>query len=172
MSNGKWAILTALFLWNMANGYCQNLDGENIFPKGEYVHVSTTTKQVSYSETLYEADAAIINDTWQNNGFRLEDEAFTTGVYGTNQSFRAISPSFGLPLQREGTRIYIKIDSKLHSESYNDEACLRMRNTKTGESYTLYSASGIGERATEYIDISHYSGYTVQLELSFTSDST
>ncbi len=172
MSNGKWAILTALFLWNMANGYCQNLDGENIFPKGEYVHVSTTTKQVSYSETLYEADAAIINDTWQNNGFRLEDEAFTTGVYGTNQSFRAISPSFGLPLQREGTRIYIKIDSKLHSESYNDEACLRMRNTKTGESYTLYSASGIGERATEYIDISQYSGYTVQLELSFTSDST
>lgn len=172
MSNGKWAILTALFLWNIANGYCQNLDGENIVPKGEYIHVSTTTKQVSYSETLYEADAAIINDTWQNNGFRLEDEAFTTGVYGTNQSFRAISPSFGLPLQREGTRIYIKIDSKLHSESYNDEACLRMRNTKTGESYTLYSASGIGERATEYIDISHYSGYTVQLELSFTSDST
>lgn len=172
MSNGKWGILIALILWNMASGYCQQMDGENIIPKGEYIHVSTTTKQVSYSETLYEADAAIINNTWQTNGFHLEEDAFTTGAYGANQSFRAVSPSFGLPLQREGTRIYIKIDSRLHSESYNDGARLRMINAKTGESYTLYSASGISGRSTEYIDISHYSGYTVQLELSFTSDST
>lgn len=172
MSNAKWVILTVLFLWNMASGYCQQIDGENNIPKGEYIRVSTTTKQVSYSETLYEADAAIINNTWLTNGFHLEEDAFTTGVYGANQSFRAVSPSVGLPLQREGTRIYIKIDSKLHSESYNDRARLRMINTKTGESYTLYSASGISGRSTEYIDISHYSGYTVQLELSFTSDST
>lgn len=172
MSNAKWVILTVLFLWNMASGYCQQIDGENNIPKGEYIRVSTTTKQVSYSETLYEADAAIINNTWLTNGFHLEEDAFTTGVYGANQSFRAVSPSVGLPLQREGTRIYIKIDSKLHSESYNDRARLRMINTKTGESYTLYSASGINGRSTEYIDISHYSGYTVQLELSFTSDST
>lgn len=172
MSNAKWVILTVLFLWNMASGYCQQIDGENNIPKGEYIRVSTTTKQVSYSETLYEADAAIINNTWLTNGFHLEEDAFTTGVYGANQSFRAVSPSVGLPLQREGTRIYIKIDSKLHSESYNDRARLRMINAKTGESYTLYSASGISGRSTEYIDISHYSGYTVQLELSFTSDST
>ena len=172
MNNGKWVLFTALFLGNMVSGYCQNMDKEEIIPKGEYVHVSTTTKQVSYSETLYEADATIINDTWQKDGFHLEKDAFTTGAYEANQSFRAVSPSFGLPLQREGTRIYVKIESKLHSESYNDEARLQMRNTKTGEIYTLYVASGIGERSTEYIDISHYSGFTVQLELSFTSDST
>ena len=146
MNNGKWVLLTALFLGNMVSGYCQNMDKEEIIPKGEYVHVSTTTKQVSYSETLYEADATIINDTWQKDGFHLEKDAFTTGAYEANQSFRAVSPSFGLPLQREGTRIYVKIESKLHSESYNDEARLQMRNTKTGEIYTLYVASGIGER--------------------------
>lgn len=173
MNKGKCAILTTLLLLNVWGGYAQFSDDQDGYiPKGEYDHTSTATKQVTYGETLYESNAEVMDEAWQAEGFHLEEGAFATGAYGPNQSFRAVSPTFLLPVQRVGTHIYLKLDSKIHSESWHDVAYIRVVNTFTGESSTIYANYGEQERTVEYINLGYYAGTSIQLEFSFSSDST
>lgn len=173
MNKGKCAILTTLLLLNVWGGYGQFSDDQDGYiPKGEYDHTSTATKQVTYGETLYESNAEVMDEAWQAEGFHLEEGAFATGAYGPNQSFRAVSPTFLLPVQRVGTHIYLKLDSKIHSESWHDVAYIRVVNTFTGESSTIYANYGEQERTVEYINLGYYAGTSIQLEFSFSSDST
>lgn len=173
MNKGKCAILTTLLLLNVWGGYGQFSDDQDGYiPKGEYNHTNTDTKQVTYGETLYESNAELMDEAWQAEGFHLEEGAFATGAYGSNQSFRAVSPVFLLPVQRVGTHIYLKLDSKIHSESWHDVAYIRVVNTFTGESSTIYANYGEQERTVEYINLGYYAGTSIQLEFSFSSDST
>lgn len=173
MNKGKCAILTTLLLLNICGGYGQFSDDQDGYiPKGEYNHTNTDTKQVTYGETLYESNAELMDEAWQAEGFHLEEGAFATGAYGSNQSFRAVSPVFLLPVQRVGTHIYLKLDSKIHSESWHDVAYIRVVNTFTGESSTIYANYGEQDRTVEYINLGYYAGTSIQLEFSFSSDST
>ncbi|MCQ2082497.1 MAG: hypothetical protein MJZ11_12640 [Lachnospiraceae bacterium] len=157
--------------------YCSAILPESIsnideyMPKGEY-HVQTQNEStLEYERVVYEVDAVAMDESWEKEGFWLNDNALTTGVYNDEESYMAKSPVISIPQRSEEAKIFLKLDSRIHSESYYDLAYVRVWDLSTDQSSIIYKRSGIKEQSIEYIDLVSFQGRDIQLELLFQSDS-
>lgn len=142
-------------------------------PKGDYSKkYSSASREVYCEQTIYKTDVWDMSESWESAGFIGIADAFTTGKYGANEKHSTTSPTLHIPLCPHGARVFLRLDSKLHSEKNHDFAHIRIINASTGKTSTYYTATGVGEREVEYIDITHFTGADIKFQLEFTSDST
>lgn len=157
--------------------YCSAILPESIsnidvtMPKGEY-HVQTQNESaMEYERVVYEVDAVAMDESWEKEGFWLNDNALTTGAYNDGESYRAKSPVISIPQGNEGTKLLLKLDSRLHSESFHDWAYIRAWDLSADHYSILYRKSGIKGSSIEYIDLDSLQGRDIRLEFLFQSDS-
>lgn len=144
---------------------------DEYMPKGEY-HVQTQNESaMEYERVVYEVDAVVMDESWEKEGFWLNDNALTTGAYNDGESYRAKSPVISIPQGNEGTKLLLKLDSRLHSESFHDWAYIRVWDLSADQSLIIYKESGIKESSIEYVDLDSLQGRDIRLELLFQSDS-
>lgn len=144
---------------------------DEYMPKGEY-HVQTQNEStLEYERVVYEVDAVAMDESWEKEGFWLNDNALTTGAYNDGESYRAKSPVITIPQGNEGTKLLLKLDSRLHSESFHDWAYIRVWDLSADQSLIIYKESGIKESSIEYVDLDSLQGRDIRLELLFQSDS-
>lgn len=144
---------------------------DEYMPNGEY-HVQTQNEStLEYERVVYEVDAVAMDESWEKEGFWLNDNALTTGAYYDGESYRAKSPVISIPQGNEGTKLLLKLDSRLHSESFHDWAYIRVWDLSADRSLIIYKESGIKESSIEYVDLDSLQGRDIRLELLFQSDS-
>lgn len=164
----RFALFAVLAIACANNVYCQANDPEFI-PKGEYaVYNSGKSTSIVYNNVIYSANAMEMRDNWTLEGFTASDSSLSTGVYDNGTVYKAVSPVMEIPY---GQHCYLKLDSKLHSESHFDNARVEVM-LKNGERHLVYTASGVKNRYDEFIDVHWFSGYRVQFVFTFECDST
>lgn len=164
----RFALFVVLAIACATNVYCQTNDPEFI-PKGEYaVYNSGKSTSVSYNNVIYSADATEMMANWTFEGFVVSDSSLSTGVYSNGIVYKAVSPVVEVPY---GQHCYLKLNSKLHSESHFDNARVEVV-LRNGERHLVYTASGVKNRYDEFINIHWFSGYRVQFVFTFECDST
>ncbi len=164
----RFALFAVLAIACANNVYCQANDPEFI-PKGEYaVYNSGKSTSIVYNNVFYSADASEMGRNWTLEGFAVSDTSLSTGVYNNGIVYKAVSPVVEVPY---GRHCYLKLDSKLHSESHFDNARVEVM-LKNGERHLVYTASGVKNRYDEFIDVHWFSGYRVQFVFTFECDST
>lgn len=152
----------------VANVFAQvdeELSSETV-SKGQYLEYRSTDKLGFDSFVLNEGNVENWNN-WSYEGFRLEGESLSSGAYQGHTVCRAVSPLIQLPNKSQD--LFLKLNSKLHSETYYDNAKIYVRFLN-GDRDIVYNASGVKDRYDEYIDLHWYAGYKVQFEFVFESD--
>lgn len=153
--------------------FANGVDTSYVFPKGLYIPHEIKNNTINYEKILYSANAEKISNTWTGSGFSLIDDNLKTGTYDANVTCKIYSPSIKLPGKGPSSKIYLKLNHSLHSESYYDNAYIRVRNVNSQEDYPLYLNSGIIDgNVVEYIDLTYHAGSTISLEFGFVSDSS
>ena len=164
----RFALFAVLAIACANNVYCQANDPEFI-PKGEYaVYNSGKSTSIVYNNVIYSANAMEMRDNWTLEGFTASDSSLSTGVYDNGTVYKAVSPVMEIPY---GRHCYLKLDSKLHSESHFDNARVEVV-LRNGERHLVYTASGVKNRYDEFVDVHWFSGYRVQFVFTFECDST
>ncbi len=164
----RFALFVVLAIACATNVYCQTNDPEFI-PKGEYaVYNSGKSTSVSYNNVIYSADATEMMANWTFEGFAVSDTSLSTGVYNNGTVYKAVSPVMEIPY---GQHCYLKLNSKLYSESHFDNARVEVV-LRNGERHLVYTASGVKNRYDEFVDVHWFSGYRVQFVFTFVCDST
>lgn len=164
----RFALFAVLAIACANNVYCQANDPEFI-PKGEYaVYNSGKSTSIVYNNVIYSANAMEMRDNWTLEGFTASDSSLSTGVYNNGTVYKAVSPVMEIPY---GQHCYLKLNSKLYSESHFDNARVEVV-LRNGERHLVYTASGVKNRYDEFVDVHWFSGYRVQFVFTFVCDST
>lgn len=164
----RFALFAVLAIACANNVYCQANDPEFI-PKGEYaVYNSGKSTSIVYNNVIYSANAMEMRDNWTLEGFTASDSSLSTGVYDNGTVYKAVSPVVEIPY---GQHCYLKLNSKLYSESHFDNARVEVV-LRNGERHLVYTASGVKNRYDEFVDVHWFSGYRVQFVFTFECDST
>ncbi|MCQ2211413.1 MAG: hypothetical protein MJZ34_14100 [Paludibacteraceae bacterium] len=169
----KFTLLLFINIITIGSLFADGVDSFYVFPKGLYISHEIKNNTIDYEKILYSANAEKISNTWKVSGFSLIEDNLKTGTYNANVSCKIYSPSIKLPGKGPSSKIYLKLNHSLHSESYYDNAYIRVRNVNSQEDYPLYLNSGIiDENVVEYIDLTYHAGSTISLEFGFVSDSS
>lgn len=168
--------LLMVMLFSMHTAFAQYNQNDK-YAKGKFEKVLIKQSNFTTKTTIYQADAKKLASEWNGSGFSLITKKgntnYSTGKYAANANIVVFGPSITLPVVSGKERIILQLDEQFKTETEYDYISV-WASTDGGKTGTwVYRKSGkSGGAVTDYADLTHLAGKTVQLSLQFSADGT